>query len=62
VTEEADGHLRVRFRAGGIEEMAMHLITWGDAVEVLAPERLRQRMAEIGQGLVARYGGKAAGP
>lgn len=42
VTEEADGALTVRFHAAGHLEMAWHLYLWGDQVEVLAPEALRQ--------------------
>lgn len=41
MTEESDGSLTVRFVASGHLEMAWHLYMWGDAVEVLAPERLR---------------------
>jgi predicted DNA-binding transcriptional regulator YafY len=33
----ADGSLLVRFTAGGLLEMSWHLMTWGDAVEVLDP-------------------------
>lgn len=33
-----DGALIVRFRCGGMVELAWHLFTWGGAVEVLAPE------------------------
>ena len=40
-----DGSLLVRFKAAGHLEMAWHLYAWGDAVEVIAPERLR-RMVE----------------
>jgi predicted DNA-binding transcriptional regulator YafY len=40
VTREADGSLLVRFIASGHLEMAWHLYMWGDAVEVVAPERL----------------------
>ena len=36
--EQPDGSLIVKFRAGGLREMAWHLYTWGDAVEVLEPE------------------------
>jgi predicted DNA-binding transcriptional regulator YafY len=36
-----DGSLIVRFRASGHLEMCWHLYAWGDQVEVLAPERLR---------------------
>jgi predicted DNA-binding transcriptional regulator YafY len=35
-----DGSLIVRFRAGGLLEMAWHLYTWGDRVEVLSPPKL----------------------
>lgn len=37
-----DGGLIVRFKASGLLEMCWHLYTWGDAVEVVAPEALRQ--------------------
>jgi predicted DNA-binding transcriptional regulator YafY len=42
---QADGSLIVRFRAAGWLEMAWHLYTWGDKVEVLAPPELA-RMVE----------------
>lgn len=45
LTKEADGSLVVRFTASGHLEMAWHLYIWGDAVEVLAPERLRDLVA-----------------
>lgn len=35
------GGLEVRFRAGGWLEMAWHLYQWGDSVEVVAPDALR---------------------
>ena len=38
---QPDGSLIVRFRAGGLLEMAWHLFTWGDQVEVLKPKQLR---------------------
>jgi predicted DNA-binding transcriptional regulator YafY len=38
---QADGSLIVRFTASGHLEMCWHLYAWGDQVEVLAPERLR---------------------
>lgn len=41
MTEVEDGSLTVRFTASGHLEMAWHLYMWGDAVEVLAPEPLR---------------------
>jgi predicted DNA-binding transcriptional regulator YafY len=38
--EQADGSLIVRFRAGGLLEMAWHLFTWGTEVKVIRPRRL----------------------
>ncbi|MCK6452920.1 MAG: WYL domain-containing protein [Alphaproteobacteria bacterium] len=43
---QTDGSLVVRFRAGGLMEMCWHLYTWGDDVEVLAPDELRRLMAK----------------
>ena len=48
---EADGSLRVSFRAGGLLEMAWHLNTWGSAVEVLSPPEL----AALRTGLPERW-------
>ena len=41
-----DGSVRISFRAGGMLELAWHLFTWSDAIEVLAPESLRLLMVE----------------
>jgi predicted DNA-binding transcriptional regulator YafY len=41
-----DGSLVVRFRACGLREMAWHLFTWGDAVEILEPAALRDTYRE----------------
>ncbi|HLN24329.1 MAG TPA: WYL domain-containing protein [Patescibacteria group bacterium] len=40
VERQADGALIVRFRAAGDLEMAWHLLTWGNMVEVLEPKEL----------------------
>jgi predicted DNA-binding transcriptional regulator YafY len=45
VSEDADGSVTVRFQAAGHLEMAWHLYAWGDAVEVIEPERLRAMVA-----------------
>ena len=45
VEDGADGSLTVRFCASGHLEMAWHLYQWGNAVEVLAPEALRDIIA-----------------
>lgn len=45
-TDEQDGSLTVRFRAGGLLQIAHHLMTWGKAATVLAPPRLQEIMRE----------------
>ena len=47
VTTDDDGSLIIRFTAGGTREMCWHLFTWGDAVIVEKPERLREQMEEM---------------
>jgi predicted DNA-binding transcriptional regulator YafY len=37
-----DGSLTVRFRAGGLKEMAWHVYTWGGDLEVLEPAALAE--------------------
>lgn len=44
----ADGSHLVRFRAGGFMEMAWHLVTWGDRVEVLEPADFWSRARKAG--------------
>lgn len=41
VKKEKDGSLTVSFEAGGLLEMAWHLYTWGDQVEVIEPVELK---------------------
>lgn len=45
VAPQDDGSVMVRFRASGMLELAWHLFTWGDKVEIVAPEVLRQTLA-----------------
>ena len=45
LTDDPDGSLIVRFTASGHMEMAWHLYQWGDQVEVLAPDALRDMVA-----------------
>jgi predicted DNA-binding transcriptional regulator YafY len=40
-----DGRVEARFRASGMLELAWHLFTWGDAVEIVSPPSLKQTMA-----------------
>lgn len=43
--DEPDGSLIVRFTASGHMEMAWHLYQWGDQVDVVAPDVLREIVA-----------------
>jgi predicted DNA-binding transcriptional regulator YafY len=43
---QPDGGVIVRFRASGMLELAWHLFTWGDKIEVLSPEALKSTLAE----------------
>lgn len=45
VEPQADGAVVVRFRASGMRELAWHLFTWGERIEVLAPEVLKTTLA-----------------
>ena len=54
-TENEDGSVAVRFKAGGIEEMCWHLMTWGESVTVKKPARLRRGLVEMGSSLVAHH-------
>ena len=60
VEREADGALRVAFRAGGAQEMCWHLFTWGTAIEVVAPDELRGALVEMAT-TVARHHGDRSG-
>ncbi len=55
VTENEDGSVTVRFKAGGIEEMCWHLVTWEDGVTVEKPARLRRRLVEMCSSLAAYH-------
>lgn len=46
----------MRFTAGDLNEMAWHLVRWGDAVTVVKPARLRRLLVEIGTTLVSHHG------
>jgi predicted DNA-binding transcriptional regulator YafY len=41
---QPDGSVLVTFRAAGMRELAWHLFTWGDKVQILAPDRLKAMM------------------
>lgn len=63
VTDESDGSVQVRFTASGLTEMAWHLFTWGEHVQVLGPEALRERYRELlGEALATLGGGPHSPP
>lgn len=53
--DQPDGSLIVRFRAGGLWEMAWHLFRWGDQVEILEPPELRDELVAMLQRALARH-------
>jgi predicted DNA-binding transcriptional regulator YafY len=58
---DRDGALIACFRAGGVNEMCWHLFTWGDAVSILKPPLLRNRLSELAQ-LVMRHHAEDTSP
>lgn len=44
VEPQEDGSVLVRFRASGMRELAWHLFTWGDRVEIVQPQALHEMM------------------
>ena len=52
MTDLDDGSLLVEFTASGWLEMAWHLVTWGNAVEVLDPPELREMLERVRRGEV----------
>jgi predicted DNA-binding transcriptional regulator YafY len=57
LSEEPDGSLTVRFRAGAFLEIAHHLMTWGPAVSIIAPKALKDTMREVVAAVHAHYCG-----
>lgn len=53
--EDADGWQRLRLTVDWPEEVPGRLVALGDAVEVLDPPEVRERMAEIARAVLARY-------
>ncbi|MEP9367944.1 WYL domain-containing protein [Xanthobacter sp. VNH20] len=51
----ADGRLEVQLRAGGQSEMAQHLFTRGDAVEIVRPAELRDLIVQELEAALARH-------
>ena len=54
---QPDGGVIVRFRASGMRELAWHLFTWGDRLEVLSPDSLRHTLVEELASALAKHRG-----
>ena len=54
-SDEPDGSLTVRFRAGGFLEIVHHLMTWGPSVKIVAPKALQDLMRATVAALYAHY-------
>jgi predicted DNA-binding transcriptional regulator YafY len=50
----------VTFRASGMRELAWHLFTWRDQIEILTPGRLREIMLEELDLSFSRHSGRSA--
>ncbi|MCS6624792.1 WYL domain-containing protein [Roseibacterium beibuensis] len=50
IEDRPDGGVVVRFRASGMRELAWHLFTWGDQVEIIGPARLKTVMTQALEG------------
>ena len=61
ITRQDDGSVLVEFRSSGMLELAWHLFTWSDKVEVLAPERLRSLLVEELRRALSAHADEAAG-
>jgi predicted DNA-binding transcriptional regulator YafY len=53
---QADGSAVVRFRASGMLELAWHLFSWGNKIEIVRPASLREQMIAQLQGALAHHG------
>ena len=50
-----DGRVEVAFSASGMLELAWHLFTWGDSLQIIAPESLRTTMVQELQRALRRH-------
>jgi predicted DNA-binding transcriptional regulator YafY len=55
VEAQPDGSVLVRFRASGMLELAWHLFSWSDKVEIVAPARLKAVMRQELEAALARH-------
>jgi predicted DNA-binding transcriptional regulator YafY len=58
VEAQDDGSVKVSFRASGMRELAWHLFTWGSAVQIESPPRLRRLLLDqVEQAFQAHHDG-----
>ena len=62
IEPQPDGSVLVRFTASGMLELAWHLFTWGDKVEVLEPPSLKETMLRELRSTLAWHQERLAGP
>lgn len=55
IEPQPDGSVLVRFSASGLRELAWHLFTWRDQVEILAPPALKAMMIDELKAALARH-------
>ncbi len=55
VEDHPDGGVIVRFRASGMLELAWHLFSWGNKIEIIEPDSLRQQMIAELRGALAHH-------
>ena len=61
VETEADGSLRWRATVSGTIEVRLWILSWGDDVEVVAPDALRRDVADTLERALGRYAGRPGG-
>jgi predicted DNA-binding transcriptional regulator YafY len=54
-TELDDGRLEVRFRAGGLLEIARHIFSWGGTAEIVGPPQLKALLRRELDAVSARH-------
>jgi proteasome accessory factor B len=60
LTTLPDGQVELELRLSGLEEIERWILSFGEYVEVLAPESLRTRIAAVGRRLASRHATKAS--
>jgi proteasome accessory factor B len=50
-----DGRLEMTFHAGGPFEIRRWILGWGDAVEVISPDHLRQEIRRVAESIISSY-------